>query len=57
MMEKEKNDYAAILRKKAKDPNPSQEIIIEGVGTGKVYGVWDVEKIIKKLLEYEEFTG
>ena len=47
-------DYAAKLKEGKK---PSQEIKINGIGTIKVYGEWNVEKIIKKLLEYEEITG
>lgn len=30
---------------------PSQEIKIDGVGTAKLFGTWDAEKLIKRLLK------
>jgi hypothetical protein len=56
-MEENKLDYDAILMQSVKDPIPSQAIKIEGVGSIEVYGEWDIEKLIKKLLEYDEITG
>jgi pyocin large subunit-like protein len=53
----EQKDYATMIREKYNNPEPTQEIKIDGVGIIKVYGKWNVEKIIKKLLEYEEFNG
>lgn len=47
-------DYAAKLIQNKK---PSQKIKIDGIGTVEVYGEWNAEKIIKKLLEYKEITG
>jgi hypothetical protein len=32
---------------------PSKVIKIEGVGTAKIYGEWDAEKLIKRLLKSE----
>jgi hypothetical protein len=53
----EPKDYATMIREKYNNPEPSQEIKIDGIGVIKVYGKWNAEKIIKKLLEYEEFAG
>lgn len=51
------NDFAEKLRQRAKNPVPTQEIKIEGVGTAKVFGEWDAEKLIKRLLQSESITG
>jgi hypothetical protein len=56
-MEEQKFDYDAILMQSVKNPIPSESIKIEGVGSIEVFGEWDIEKLIKKLLEYEEITG
>ena len=56
-MKDKKLQYAAILEERINNSKPDQEIKIEGVGIIKVYGKWDAEKIIKKLMEYEEVTG
>ena len=53
----EQKDYATMIREKDNNPEPTQEIKIDGVGVIKVYGKWNVEKMIKKLLENEEFNG
>ena len=53
----DKVDYETRLMEKYNNPEPTQEIKIDGVGIIQVYGKWDIEKIIKKLLEYEEFAG
>jgi hypothetical protein len=56
-MKENKIDYSAILEEKIKTSKPTQTITLEGIGTIEVYGNWNAEKIIKKLLEYEEITG
>jgi hypothetical protein len=48
------NEYAEKLLGKRK---PSEVITVEGVGTIEIYGTWNVEKIVKTLLEHEEVTG
>lgn len=52
----DKKDYVTMIMKEY-NPEPTQVIKIEGIGTIEVYGKWNAEKIIKKLLEYEEFSG
>lgn len=52
----DKKDYVTMIVEKY-NPEPTETIKIEGVGTIEVYGKWNAEKIIKKLLEYEEFNG
>lgn len=51
------NEYSDRIKQRMKNPNPTQEIKIEGVGTVKVYGEWNAEKLIKRLLESESITG
>jgi hypothetical protein len=36
---------------------PTKEITIEGVGTVFLYGTWNAEKLINRLLDCEEITG
>jgi len=36
---------------------PSKEITIEGTGTVFLYGTWNAEKMINKLLDCDEITG
>lgn len=50
-------DYAAQLRARAINPKPTQEIKIDGLGTAKVFGEWDAEKLIKRLLQSDSITG
>jgi hypothetical protein len=53
-MEKE---YAAQMIEKAINKKPTKEITIEGIGTAKLYGNFDSEKIIKRLLQSDSITG
>ena len=59
--EAKKNDpaltYDEWSHAKMGNPEPDQDIHIEGVGTIKVYGKWPVKKMVEKLLEYEFITG
>ncbi len=55
--ERPKADYAAQLRSMAINQEPTQEIEIEGVGTVKLFGEWDAEKLIKRLLQSDSITG
>lgn len=50
-------DYAEELKRKMKNPIPTQEIKIEGIGTGRIYGEVDTEKLIKRLLQSDTVTG
>jgi hypothetical protein len=36
---------------------PSEEIVIDGVGSIKIYGDFDIEKLVKRLLESKSITG
>jgi hypothetical protein len=56
-LENRQNEYSKKLQQLAKNPDPTQEIKINDVGIVKVYGKWDSEKIIKRLLESEQITG
>ena len=50
MMEKEEMTFA----EKTKEGKPlTYENEIEGIGTVKVYGTWDVERLINVLLQYD----
>jgi hypothetical protein len=57
MMMNMENEYAMKLKSRMKNPNPTQEIKIDGLGTAKLYGNWNAEKLIKRLLESESITG
>jgi hypothetical protein len=50
-------EYQDKLLKQINNPVPSQKIEIEGKGTIEIYGDWNIEKIIKRLLESESITG
>lgn len=50
-------EYQDKLLKQINNPIPSQRIEIEGKGIIEVYGEWDIEKFIKRLLESESITG
>lgn len=50
-------DYATKFKEKHGITEPTKVIKVEGVGTCKVYGKLNAEKLIKKLLEYESITG
>lgn len=52
-----KKDYATMLKEKLINQEPSQVHEIDGIGTVKVYGHWDAEKIINRLLESPSITG
>lgn len=45
------------LEHAAKNPIPSYEAEIDGIGKITVYGELDVEKLIKRLLECKGITG
>jgi hypothetical protein len=47
------NEELQRLRKE----KPTEEFTVEGVGSIKVYGNLDVEKLVKKLLQNEKITG
>jgi hypothetical protein len=49
--------YQDKLLKQFNNPIPTQRIEIEGKGIIEIYGDWDAEKIIKRLLESESITG
>jgi hypothetical protein len=49
--------YSTDLKQKMKNKIPSQEIKIEGVGTGKLFGELNTEKLIKRLLQSDSITG
>lgn len=50
-------DFAAQMIEKTINPVPTKEIKIEGIGTAKLYGNFDSEKIIKRLLQSDSITG
>jgi hypothetical protein len=49
-LKNQESDFATRFRQ---EKTPSQEIKIEGVGTVKIYGTWNAEKLIKRLLQSE----
>jgi len=53
----EENHAAKMIREKAINPIPTQIIKIDGVGTAIQYGEWDIEKLVKRLLESKAITG
>jgi hypothetical protein len=56
-MENHQHDYATKLKEKLVDQNPTEVHEIDGVGIVRVYGHWDAEKIINRLLESDSITG
>jgi hypothetical protein len=49
--------YVDWYMNKIGNPEPTQVIHIEGVGTAKQYGELDLEKLVKRLLKSEAITG
>jgi hypothetical protein len=52
-----KKTYEQNFLDSLKDPTPTEKIKIEGVGEVELFGSWNAEKIIKRLLESESITG
>jgi hypothetical protein len=50
------NEYLDQEMKKWKNKTPTKTVKIEGIGTGKLYGELDAEKLIKRLLESKAIT-
>lgn len=53
----ESKTFEEITLSKLKDRTPTQHVKIEGVGEIEVYGQWQAEKLIKRLLESDTITG
>ena len=49
--------YVDCYMNKIGNPEPTQILHIEGVGTIKQYGELDLEKLVKRLLKSEAITG
>lgn len=52
-----KENHLEKMLEKCIDKEPSKIIEIEGIGIARLYGKWDTEKLINRLLESEEITG
>ena len=52
-----KRDIASELNERRNNSIPTKEVYLDGIGTGKLYGTINVEKLIRRLLKSEYISG
>lgn len=50
-------EYQDKLLKEKNYPVPTERIEVEGKGTIEIYGEWNAERLIKRLLENDSITS